>query len=134
MKKIKCSILTPERSLFDGETEFAVVQAHNGEMGFLVDHAPLISELGIGEIRLREGKSVEYYMVEGGIVEIRSNKLIILAEKAYKKNELDKKALEIELKYVKEQKEKDFKTFSSGWIQLQDREVRIKAKIKVAAR
>ncbi len=134
MKKIKCSILTPERSLFEGEADFTVVQAHNGEMGFLVDHAPLISELGIGEIRISEGKAVEYFVVEGGIVEIINNKMIILAERAFKKNELDKKELETQLKTVKEQKEKEFKAFSAEWIQLQDQEKRIKAKIKVASR
>ncbi len=105
MKRIKCSILTPERNLFDGETDFAVVQAYNGEMGFLVDHAPLIAELGIGEIRLRDSKTTEYFMVEGGIVEIRNNKMIVLAEKAMKKEELDKKELEIKLKEMTEQKQ-----------------------------
>ena len=134
MKKIKCSLLTPERKLYEGEAEFAVVQAYNGEMGFLVDHAPLISELGIGEIRLSEGKSVEYFVIEGGIVEILNNNMIILAEKAFKKDELDKKELEVQLKAVKEQKEKEFKAFSIEWIQLQDQERRIKARIKVASR
>ena len=80
MKKIKCSILTPDRYLFEGEVAFAVVQAYNGEMGFLVDHAPLISELGLGEIRLQDGKTTEYFVIEGGVVEIRDNKLIILTE------------------------------------------------------
>ena len=40
-------------------------------MGFLYNHAPLISELGIGEIRLRDGKKTEYLVIEGGVVEIR---------------------------------------------------------------
>jgi len=95
MKKIACTILTPERNLFDGEIAFAVVDAHNGEMGFLVDHAPLISELGVGEVRLSDGKSTEYFVVEGGIVEIRTNKMIILAEKASKLG-----ATDIEIAYM----------------------------------
>src|SRR3990172_1070888 len=117
MKKIACTILTPERNLFDGEIAFAVVDAHNGEMGFLVDHAPLISELGVGEVRLSDGKSTEYFVVEGGIVEIRTNKMIILAEKASKKEELDKRELEIQLHELLELKEKEYKAFSLEWMQ-----------------
>ncbi len=134
MNRIQCSILTPERSLFEGETAFAVVQAHNGQMGFLVDHAPLISQLGIGEIRLSDGKTTEYFIVEGGIVQIQSNRMIILAEKAAKKGELDKKELEQKLKEVKEQKAKEYKAFSPEWILLQDEEYRLKARIRVASR
>ncbi|OHD68591.1 MAG: ATP synthase F1 subunit epsilon [Spirochaetes bacterium RBG_16_49_21] len=134
MKKIACTILTPERNLFDGEIAFAVVDAHNGEMGFLVDHAPLISELGVGEVRLSDGKSTEYFVVEGGIVEIRTNKMIILAEKASKKEELDKRELEIQLHELLELKEKEYKAFSLEWMQLVDQEHRLKARIKVAGR
>lgn len=134
MKKIKCSILTPDRYLYEGEVAFAVVQAHNGEMGFLVDHAPLISELGVGEIRLQDGKTTEYFVVEGGVVEIRDNKLIILAETALKKEELDKPALEEKLKELRELKEKEIKSFSPEWVRFQIDERRIKARIKVASR
>jgi F-type H+-transporting ATPase subunit epsilon len=59
-RKINCSILTPERTLYEGDVDMAVVQAHDGEMGFLGGHAPLISELGIGEIRLKNANSTEY--------------------------------------------------------------------------
>jgi len=134
MKKIKCSILTPDRYLFEGEIAFGVVQAHNGELGFLVDHAPLISELGYGEVRLRDGKTTEYFVVEGGVVEIRDNKLIILAETAAKKEDLDKKELEESLKNLQEQKQKEMKAFSTDWIRLNDTEKRLKARLKVASR
>lgn len=134
MKKIKCSILTPDRYLYEGEIAFAVVQAHNGEMGFLVDHAPLISELGIGEIRLQDGKDTKYFVVEGGVVEVRDNKLIILAETAAKKEELNKQELEDKLKDLREQKEREIKAFSPEWMRFQIDEKRIKARIKVASR
>ena len=86
---LDCTILTPEKLIYQGEAGFAVVQAHNGEMGFLYDHAPLISMLGIGEIRLRNPKSIDYFVIEGGIVEIKNNKLIILAERAFKQGDLN---------------------------------------------
>jgi ATP synthase, F1 epsilon subunit (delta in mitochondria) len=134
MKKIQCSILTPDRYLYEGEIAFAVVQVYNGEMGFLVDHAPLIAELGLGEVRLQDGKTTEYFIIEGGVVEIRNNKLIILTEMANKKEELNKQELEVKLKELRELKEKEIKSFSPEWIRFQIDEKRIKARIKVASR
>ncbi len=81
--KLQCTILTPDRILYEGDVHFAVVQAYDGEAGFLYNHAPLVSELGIGEVRLRTGELTEFFTVEGGFVEINDNKLVILAEDAY---------------------------------------------------
>ena len=131
IRKINCSILTPEKILYEGDVGFAVVQAHNGEMGFLYNHAPLISELGVGEIRLRDEQLTQYLVVEGGIVEIRDNKMIILAENAYKKEDLN--ADEIEKK-LKELREKEYKPFSEEKILLQVEEDKLKAHLKVARR
>jgi len=131
-RKINCSILTPERSLFEGDVDFAIVQAHNGEMGFLVNHAPLISELGVGEIRLREGKSTEYLVVEGGVVEIKDNRLIILAESAMKKSELDPQEIEAKLKELSELKDKEYAKFSNERYLIQLEEEKCKARLKVA--
>ncbi len=86
---LDCTILTPEKLIYEGEAGFAVVQAYNGEMGFLYDHSPLISMLGIGEVRLRNPKTTDYFVIEGGIVEIKNNKLVILAEKAFKQSDLN---------------------------------------------
>ncbi len=86
--KINCTVLTPDRVLYEGDVDFAVVQAYDGERGFLYNHIPLMSELGYGMVRLYTGDKVEYLQVEGGLVEIRNNELIVLAENALKKEEL----------------------------------------------
>lgn len=91
---LDCTILTPEKLIYQGEAGFAVVQAHNGEMGFLYDHAPLISMLGIGEVRLRNPRTTDYFVIEGGVVEIKNNKLIVLAERAFKKTDLNASELQ----------------------------------------
>jgi F-type H+-transporting ATPase subunit epsilon len=134
MKTIACTILTPERNIFEGEIAFAVVNAFNGEMGFLVDHAPLISRLGVGEVRISDGKTTEYFVIEGGIVEMRNNTMTILAERASRKNELDKKELETQLQELLEQKKIEYKAFSPEWMQLQEKEYSLKARIRVASR
>jgi len=101
---LDCSIITPERNFYDGKVNLAVVQAYDGEMGFLANHAPLISELGIGEVRLINDNKVEYVFIEGGIVEISNNKIIILAEKAFKSEELNEDDLEKRLVQLDETK------------------------------
>lgn len=98
--KLNCNVLTPERQIYEGQIDFAVVQAYDGEMGFLYNHAPLISELGTGEIRLRTGDNTEYFYVDGGFVEIKNNSLIILAQEAAMKGELRADLLEAKIKEI----------------------------------
>jgi F-type H+-transporting ATPase subunit epsilon len=128
---INCTILTPERVLFEGEVGFAVVQAHNGEMGFLYNHSPLISELGVGEIRLRDEKSTTYFVVEGGAVEIRDNRLIVLAENAIPKNELNTDEIE---KKIKELESREVKTYSEEYFLVRAETHKMKMRMKVAKR
>jgi F-type H+-transporting ATPase subunit epsilon len=98
---IKCSILTPERLIYEGEVGFAVVQAHNGELGFLYGHSPLISKLGVGEVRLNNpNKGVDYLMVEGGVVEIKNNNLIVLAERAFAQSDFSADELKERMKSI----------------------------------
>lgn len=131
MKKIHCSILTPERHIYDGEIEFAVVQAYDGERGFLINHAPLVSQLGVGEVRLSDSKKTDFFVIEGGVVEMRNNKLIILAETAQSKDDLDKKQLEVRLK---ELKDIPFSGFNKEWFINQKELSAIKIKIRIASR
>ncbi len=86
--KLSCTVLTPDRVLFNDKVDFVVVQAKDGEMGFLYNHVPLMSQLGIGTLRLYTGDKVDYLHIEGGLVEIRNNEMIVLAENALKKEEL----------------------------------------------
>lgn len=83
--------------MYRGDVDYAVVPAFKGGMGFLYNHAPLIAELGIGEVRLLKGNNAEYMVVEGGFVEIYENALTIFPMKAYKKSELFKEDIEKEI-------------------------------------
>jgi F-type H+-transporting ATPase subunit epsilon len=130
---INCSILTPERLIYEGEVGFAVVQAHDGEMGFLYGHSPLISRLGIGEIRLNNPKSVDYLVVEGGVVEIKNNKLIILAEKAFKKGDLSAADLDMKMKDLDNQMN-EMPQYSEDKFILKLEKDRLKVRLKVARR
>jgi len=130
---IKCSILTPEKLIYEGEVGFAVVQAHNGEMGFLYGHSPLISKLGIGEIRLNNPKGVDYLMVEGGVVEIKNNNLIVLAEKAYKQSDFSADEIKEKIKAIDEEI-KQLPPFDEGKVDLRLEKDKFKTKLKIALR
>ena len=102
VRKIFCNILTPERIVYEGEIEHVVVQGQNGKLGFLFNHCPLISRLGVGAVKLGSTTDIKYIWIENGILEIKDNKMIILAESAYKKDELNEDSLKKELAILKE--------------------------------
>ena len=130
---ISCTILTPDRLVYEGEVGFAVVQAHDGEMGFLYGHSPLISKLGTGEVRLNNPKSVDYLVIEGGVVEIKDNKLIVLAEKAYHKNDLSLSELESKMKEL-DDRMNSIPQFSEEKFVIRFEKDVLKRKLKVARR
>jgi F-type H+-transporting ATPase subunit epsilon len=133
--KILCNILTPEKYIYEGEIDFAVVQVYDGERGFLINHAPFITKLGRGEVRLMEGQSTEYLVLEGGLLEIVDNNLTILAEKGYLQEDLDPDLLQKELDEVRELKSRkkiDAKT-EEGYTYLET-ERNLKIKLKVSKR
>lgn len=103
-RKIDCSVFTLEGQVYHGEVELAIIPAVKGEMGFLYNHAQLITELDIGEVRLRSGQNTDYLVVEGGFVEISQNELSICPVKAYTKEELFKEDIEDEIKRLEENK------------------------------
>ncbi len=103
-RKINCNVFTPDGPVYKGEIDFAVVPALKGETGFLYNHAPLVAELGIGEVRLKKGQDADYLVVEGGFAEIYNNELSIFPVNAYKKADLFKTDIEKEIKRLTELK------------------------------
>ena len=96
-KKIHCSVLTPERLVYEGDVDAAYMMMHDGERGFLPDHAPMVATVGIGALRLHLGGTTSFLEVEGGFAEVSRNRLIILAEEAMKQEELSEKQIRLEL-------------------------------------
>jgi F-type H+-transporting ATPase subunit epsilon len=100
MAKIHMSILTPERAIYEGDSDAVYAIMHDGERGFLPGHAPLVGMLGIGMLRVFKNGLLTTFEVEGGFLEISRNRLIILAEEAMKKEELSEKVIRTELESV----------------------------------
>ncbi|MEY4111369.1 MAG: hypothetical protein RLZZ46_1725 [Bacteroidota bacterium] len=74
-------IISPDKKLFEGEVAQLSLPGVDGSLGILNNHAPLISVLKSGTIRLKDSSSVwTEFPVKGGVVEVFKNKVIILAE------------------------------------------------------
>ncbi|MFQ5654089.1 MAG: ATP synthase F1 subunit epsilon [Planctomycetota bacterium] len=78
---LRCTILTPEGPVFDGEARSVTAHAADGRVGILPGHAPLITALGSGPLRLEQPDgAVHRWRVEGGFLEVLKNELSVLAE------------------------------------------------------
>ncbi|UYZ61461.1 ATP synthase F1 subunit epsilon [Hymenobacter weizhouensis] len=73
-------IITPDRKVFEGEVTSARFPGADGLFEVLNNHAPLISALKAGDIVLNGGASI--FRIEGGVVEVLRNNVIVLAEGA----------------------------------------------------
>ena len=78
---MRVDIITPDKSLFKGEATLVTVPGVDGSMGFLNNHAPLITVLKAGDIRvIMANGNLELFPVKGGVVEVLKNTVLVLAE------------------------------------------------------
>ncbi len=78
-------IVTPDEKIFEGEVVSAIFPGTDGSFQVLNNHAPMISTLGLGDLRYTEEKKKEEVLsVDGGVVEVLNNKVVVLAEKIVK--------------------------------------------------
>ncbi|HYN69005.1 MAG TPA: F0F1 ATP synthase subunit epsilon [Candidatus Eisenbacteria bacterium] len=82
-------IVTPERLAYEGEVDAVTLPGSQGELGVLPHHAPLISTLGVGELRIRKGAEVEFFAIAGGFLQVRPDKVVVMAETADLASEID---------------------------------------------
>lgn len=81
LSELHCEVLTPEGAIYKGAASMVIVPGADGELGILPKHAPLISSLGKGRMRIKTGDSTQSWEVDGGFVEVLDNKVSVLAEK-----------------------------------------------------
>jgi len=85
----KLEIVTPEKKVVDTSAEEIQIPAKNGYLGVLPGHAPLITELAVGEITFRENSNETRLAVAWGFAEVLPDKVTILAETAERPAEID---------------------------------------------
>src|ERR1700761_1723281 len=82
-------IVTPEKKVVETAAEEVQIPGKNGYLGILPGHAPLITELAVGEITYRENSAQQHLAVAWGFAEVLPNKVTILAETAERPSEID---------------------------------------------
>lgn len=89
-KTFKVEIVTPQRVVFSQDAVSLVVPSVEGSLGVLADHAPLMAELTIGEIWIRDAEGRETHLAtSGGFMEVRKNAVRILTDTAERAEEID---------------------------------------------
>ncbi|HRW04027.1 MAG TPA: F0F1 ATP synthase subunit epsilon [Caldilineaceae bacterium] len=86
---ILVDIVTPERQLLSRQVDMVTLPGIDGQMGILGGHVPLLTTLDIGEIVLHKGNEIDFIAVSGGVVEVRPNKVTIMADTAEHAEEID---------------------------------------------
>jgi F-type H+-transporting ATPase subunit epsilon len=89
MAGIKIDIVTPESILYSGDADILIAPGIEGELGILPHHAPLITLLQPGELTLRKGGEEICMVIYGGFLEVRPDRVIILADAAQRSEEID---------------------------------------------
>ena len=72
-------IISPDKSLYEGQADLVTVPGTNGSIGILNNHAPLVSSLKKGEVKIILNEKEEFFNIEGGVVEVSKNKVVVLA-------------------------------------------------------
>lgn len=92
---IHVEVVSQERKVFEEpEADMVLVPGSEGEMGVLPNHAPVLTTLGFGELVVRKGNAEERFAIYGGVVDIRPDKVVVLAELAQSSFNLDLAAAE----------------------------------------
>ncbi len=80
---IHIELVTQEKKIFEEfEADMIIVPAAEGEMGVLPNHAPILTTLTFGELIVRKGNAEERFAIYGGVVDVRPDKVVVLADTA----------------------------------------------------
>jgi F-type H+-transporting ATPase subunit epsilon len=88
-RQLFCRIITPEEMIFDGEADLVVARIADGEIGVLVDHAPVVSTVEFGDVRITSGDERHIYATSDGFFKVSENLVQILVEEAVPAEEID---------------------------------------------
>ena len=86
---LRLEIVTPERRAYAEDVDMVVVPGIDGQLGILPHHTPLITALGVGELKIRHGGNEQIFGVSGGFVEVRPDRVTIMADLAERSDEID---------------------------------------------
>ncbi|MDC3416729.1 F0F1 ATP synthase subunit epsilon [Aquibacillus salsiterrae] len=89
MKTLIVSVVTPDGPVLEDSFEMVSCKAENGELGILPGHIPLVAPLTISAVRLKGNNDTKQIAVSGGFLEVRPDKVTILAQSAEQPGDID---------------------------------------------
>jgi F-type H+-transporting ATPase subunit epsilon len=93
MATIKCDIVSAEAEIFHGQATMVIASGEMGELGIAPRHAPLITRLKPGQVRvIPESGEEQFFYVSGGILEVQPSVVTILADTAMRAKDIDENA------------------------------------------
>ena len=89
MASIRLDIVTAEREVYAEDVDVVVAPGVEGQLGILPHHAPLMTTLQAGELRVRKGGEEVSMAISGGFLEVRPDRVVVLADTAERAEEID---------------------------------------------
>src|ERR1700752_3961136 len=106
---LQLEIVSPERRAYPDEVDMVIVPGIDGQLGMLPDHTRVITALGPGEVGIKKGGTEQSLLISGGFVEVRPDKVVVMADLAEHSDEIDearaaeaRKRAEAELEQAKD--------------------------------
>ena len=95
-KELHLSLVSPASTYFDGPVRSVQIPVHDGLIGVMADHAPMVSTLGFGLLTIRGEDGEKSFVIDGGFLEILNNRLTVLANSAEALEDVDLEAAQKE--------------------------------------
>jgi F-type H+-transporting ATPase subunit epsilon len=94
MATTRLEVVTPERIVLEEDVDIVVARAAEGDIGVLHGHEPLVTPLPVGELMYRQEGEERHLAISGGFMEVRPDKVTILADLAERSEEIDRQRAE----------------------------------------
>lgn len=89
MATFKLEVITPQKKVLEQDAEFVMMRTTEGDMGILAGHAPIVAELAIGEMKIKNNGEEVVYFVSGGFLDVSAERTLILADEAMDVRDID---------------------------------------------
>lgn len=131
---IRCEIVSQDRTVFQGDVDIVVLPGAGGEMGILPHHAPVLTTLKYGVIKVRRGGKEDLFAVSGGVAEVQPQIVTVLADAAENVEEIDVARAEAARKHAQEILAKGLPVDSDAYLAMEAALRRSNLRIDVARR
>jgi F-type H+-transporting ATPase subunit epsilon len=116
---IRCEIVSQDRMVYQGNADMVLLPGAEGEMGILPHHAPLLTTLQFGIIKVRYQGKEEYFTVAGGVAEVQPDIVTVLADAAENVEEIDASRAEAARKRAEEMLAKGIPANADAYLKIE---------------